>query len=92
MPRVSVSYSFPLKPRTCNIQESHETQATLTNDDLLGDKIPCDQEIAMRQFCYQTLKLPGGVFSISFLVSSVSRSLSFDTCALVSATTDLKLG
>ncbi|KAG8374389.1 hypothetical protein BUALT_Bualt11G0126800 [Buddleja alternifolia] len=41
--------------------ESHKTQLVLTNDDILGDKIPSDQEIAMRQFCYQSLKLPGGV-------------------------------
>ena len=35
----------------------------LTNDDLLGDNIPSDQEVVMRQFVYQTMKLPGGVCS-----------------------------
>lgn len=38
--------------------ESHKTQTKLSNDDILGDEIPTDQEIILRQFCYQTLKLP----------------------------------
>ncbi|KAL8509189.1 hypothetical protein ACS0TY_016394 [Phlomoides rotata] len=42
------------------VDGSHGPQSVLTNDDILGDKIPSDQEIAMRQFCYQTLKLPLG--------------------------------
>ncbi|KAJ6299974.1 hypothetical protein OIU76_020881 [Salix suchowensis] len=29
----------------------------MTNDDVLGDEIPNDQLDALRQFCYQTLKL-----------------------------------
>lgn len=33
----------------------------MTNDDVLGDPIPFDQQDAMRQFCYQTLKLGIGV-------------------------------
>ncbi|XP_057803453.1 uncharacterized protein LOC131018766 [Salvia miltiorrhiza] len=41
--------------------ETNETRTTLTNDDLLGDKIPSDQEVVMRQFVLQTMKLPGGV-------------------------------
>ncbi|XP_042011869.1 mRNA-capping enzyme-like isoform X1 [Salvia splendens] len=41
--------------------ETNETRTMLTNDDLLGDNIPSDQEVVMRQFVYQTMKLPGGV-------------------------------
>lgn len=44
-------------------QENHEVQLVLTNDDILGDKIPYDQEAVFRQFCYQSLKLPGVVVS-----------------------------
>lgn len=33
----------------------------MTNDDILGDEIPWDQQESMRQFCYQTLKLVVGV-------------------------------
>ncbi|KAL1539518.1 mRNA guanylyltransferase [Salvia divinorum] len=41
--------------------ETNETRTMLTNDDLLGDEIPSDQEVVMRQFVYQTMKLPGAV-------------------------------
>ncbi|KAM0991414.1 hypothetical protein ACFX13_009968 [Malus domestica] len=37
--------------------ESLDTNGLMTNDDILGDEIPWDQQEAMRQFCYQTLKL-----------------------------------
>ncbi|KAL7092623.1 hypothetical protein ACP275_12G174900 [Erythranthe tilingii] len=37
--------------------ESHETQVVMTNDDILGDTIPVDQEKAMRNFCYQVMGL-----------------------------------
>lgn len=33
----------------------------MTNDDILGDSIPMDQQEMMRQFCYQSLKLGVGV-------------------------------
>lgn len=42
----------------------------MSNDDILGDGIPPDQEEAMRQFCYQSLKLPGTVDYISFFFLS----------------------
>ncbi|XP_042066535.1 mRNA-capping enzyme-like [Salvia splendens] len=41
--------------------ETNETRTILTNDDVLGDKIPIDQEVVMRQFVYQSLKMPGWV-------------------------------
>ncbi|CAH9100995.1 unnamed protein product [Cuscuta epithymum] len=39
-----------------------ETQIVMTNDDLLGDGIPSDQQDSLRQLCYQFLRLqpPGG--------------------------------
>lgn len=43
----------------------------MTNDDILGDKIPSDQETAMRQFCYQSLKLSAGVGLFEFLSSGL---------------------
>lgn len=42
-------------------QENHGTDALLTNDDILGDSIPFNQQDALRQFCYQALKLGTGV-------------------------------
>jgi mRNA-capping enzyme len=41
-------------------QENHVMDVKMTNDDLLGDEIPADQLYAMRQFCYQTLKMNFG--------------------------------
>ncbi|KAL6146139.1 hypothetical protein ACLB2K_056822 [Fragaria x ananassa] len=41
-----------------SFQENQETDGVMTNDDILGDEIPRDQQEAMRQFCYQSLKLP----------------------------------
>ncbi|GFY83737.1 defective in exine formation protein [Actinidia rufa] len=39
------------------LPENHEIDTLMTNDDVLGDSIPFDQQDAMRQFCYQALKL-----------------------------------
>ncbi|OIV89605.1 hypothetical protein TanjilG_15800 [Lupinus angustifolius] len=39
------------------LHEIHETDTRMTNDDVLGDEIPNDQQEAFRQFCYQSLKL-----------------------------------
>jgi hypothetical protein len=44
-------------------QENHEQDIVMTNDDVLGDEIPRDQQDALRHFCYQTLKLGAGVGS-----------------------------
>lgn len=46
----------------------------MTNDDVLGDEIPSDQQDALRQFCYQTLKLGVGV---SLLHGCLSCTLYF---------------
>lgn len=39
----------------------------MTNDDVLGDSIPQDQQDVFRQFCYQALKLSAGVNHIPLL-------------------------
>ncbi|XP_071723071.1 uncharacterized protein [Rutidosis leptorrhynchoides] len=43
----------PLEP----VDENNEPEGVMTNDDVLGDSIPQDQQDAFRQFCYQALKL-----------------------------------
>nr|GMD51183.1 mRNA-capping enzyme-like isoform X1 [Ipomoea batatas] len=42
--------------------DNQEPHIVMTNDDLLGDSIPSDQQNSLRQICYQFLKLqlPGG--------------------------------
>ncbi|CAJ2670676.1 unnamed protein product [Trifolium pratense] len=42
------------------LHENHEIDAIMTNDDVLGDEIPNDQQYAFRQFCFQILKLGVG--------------------------------
>ncbi|KAK4340978.1 hypothetical protein RND71_039479 [Anisodus tanguticus] len=43
------------------LPDNPERQVVMSNDDLLGDAIPHDQQIYLRQFCYQALKMtPGG--------------------------------
>ena len=44
-------------------QETQDIDVVMTNDDVLGDEIPWDQQDAFRQFCYQSLKLGIGVGS-----------------------------
>ncbi|XP_006355384.1 mRNA-capping enzyme-like isoform X1 [Solanum tuberosum] len=47
----------PTAPLTDNL----EAQVVTSNDDILGDAIPQDQQNYLRQFCYQALKMtPGG--------------------------------
>ncbi|KAM7271796.1 hypothetical protein ACFE04_031010 [Oxalis oulophora] len=41
-------------------QENNVVEVRMTNDDLLGDEIPEDQLYAMKQFCYQMLKMNFG--------------------------------
>uniref|UniRef100_A0A2P2LYM9 mRNA guanylyltransferase n=1 Tax=Rhizophora mucronata TaxID=61149 RepID=A0A2P2LYM9_RHIMU len=40
-----------------HLNENHDTPVMMTNDDVLGDEIPNDQQDVLRLFCYQTLKL-----------------------------------
>ena len=46
-------------------QENYEIDTVMTNDDVLGDSIPFNQQDAMRQFCYQALKLGIGVGTLT---------------------------
>jgi len=46
----------------------------MTNDDVLGDPIPSNQLRAMREVCYQLLKLGTGVGICGFLLISVYLS------------------
>ncbi|KAL6519455.1 hypothetical protein OROGR_018775 [Orobanche gracilis] len=63
--------------------ESHEAQLVMTNDDILGDTIPSDQEIAMRQFCFHIMKLPGGVRGPQNFPGSHPVSLNRDNLQLL---------
>ncbi|XP_010558358.1 PREDICTED: mRNA-capping enzyme-like isoform X2 [Tarenaya hassleriana] len=43
---------------TAPVQENHQVvDVRMTNDDILGDEIPTDQEQGFRQFCYRMLML-----------------------------------
>ncbi|PON36910.1 mRNA capping enzyme, bifunctional [Parasponia andersonii] len=42
------------------VHETQELDVVMSNDDVLGDEIPWDQQESLRQFCYQSLKLGGG--------------------------------
>lgn len=46
-----------------SFQETQDADVVMTNDDVLGDEIPWDQQDTFRQFCYQSLKLGIGVGS-----------------------------
>ncbi|XP_052172347.1 uncharacterized protein LOC127788268 [Diospyros lotus] len=68
------------------IHENHETHAThaiMTNDDVLGDSIPFDQQAALRHFCYQALKLGTGVRGNSQFPGSHPVSLNRDNLQLL---------
>ncbi|MBA0804222.1 hypothetical protein Gohar_014367, partial [Gossypium harknessii] len=65
------------------LPENHETDAVLTNDDILGDEIPRDQLESMRSFCYQTLKLNLGVRGHAQFPGSHPVSLNRDNLQLL---------
>ncbi|XP_062166019.1 uncharacterized protein LOC133872513 isoform X2 [Alnus glutinosa] len=68
---------------TAPLQENHELDVVMTNDDILGDEIPRDQQDALRQFCYQTLKLGGGARGNSQFPGSHPVSLNRDNLQLL---------
>ncbi|KAM4096946.1 hypothetical protein ACJW30_08G143900 [Castanea mollissima] len=55
----------------------------MSNDDVLGDEIPRDQQDAMRSFCYQTLRLGVGVRGNSQFPGSHPVSLNKDNLQLL---------
>lgn len=63
--------------------ENHETEGVMTNDDILGDSIPQDQQDAFRQFCYQALKLGAGVRGNSQFPGSHPVSLNRENLQLL---------
>lgn len=44
--------------------QEHTDNKILTNDDILGDAIPIDQQDAMRHLCYQMLDLTATVWNL----------------------------
>ncbi|XP_015894469.3 uncharacterized protein LOC107428455 [Ziziphus jujuba] len=44
----------------CGTHDSDSNSVMMTNDDVLGDEIPWEQQDAFRKFCYQSLKLGVG--------------------------------
>jgi len=63
--------------------ENHGTDALLTNDDVLGDSIPFNQQDALRQFCYQALKLGTGARGNSQFPGSHPVSLNRENLQLL---------
>ncbi|KAG4925192.1 hypothetical protein JHK87_050732 [Glycine soja] len=59
------------------LHENHETDTIMTNDDVLGDEIPNDQQDAFRQFCFQTLKLGVGIAILLFLMVQARGHMQF---------------
>ncbi|XAR50866.1 mRNA (guanine-N(7)-)-methyltransferase [Bertholletia excelsa] len=68
---------------TAPLHENNEIDAVMTNDDVLGDSIPFDQQDALRQFCYQALKLTTGVRGNSQFPGSHPVSLNRDNLQLL---------
>ncbi|XVF78902.1 hypothetical protein PTKIN_Ptkin14bG0175100 [Pterospermum kingtungense] len=66
------------------LPENYETGVVLTNDDILGDEIPKDQQESLRLFCHQTLKLNVGVRGHSQFPGSHPVSLSRENLLLLS--------
>nr|XP_048319857.1 mRNA-capping enzyme isoform X2 [Ziziphus jujuba var. spinosa] len=60
-----------------------ESDVVMTNDDVLGDEIPWDQQDAFRRFCYQTLKLPVGARGITQFPGSHPVSLNRENLQLL---------
>ncbi|XP_075638066.1 uncharacterized protein LOC142610201 [Castanea sativa] len=65
------------------LHEAHEIDVEMTNDDVLGDEIPRDQQDAMRHFCYQTLRLGVGARGNTQFPGSHPVSLNKDNLQLL---------
>ncbi|XP_021897339.1 mRNA-capping enzyme isoform X2 [Carica papaya] len=65
------------------LHDNHQMDVIMTNDDILGDEIPNDQLDALRQFCYQTLKLNVGGRGYSQFPGSHPVSLNRDNLQLL---------
>ncbi|PIA38958.1 hypothetical protein AQUCO_02700264v1 [Aquilegia coerulea] len=65
------------------LHEDTAPNEILTNDDVLGDAIPYDQQEKMRQFCYHSLKLGAGAKGTSQFPGSHPVSLNRDNLQLL---------
>ncbi|MBA0771454.1 hypothetical protein Gotri_019921 [Gossypium trilobum] len=83
MTNFQIVLRFVVKVLLIDTEENHETDAVLTNDDILGDEIPRDQLESMRSFCYQTLKLNLGVRGHAQFPGSHPVSLNRDNLQLL---------
>eukprot|EP00262_Sarcandra_glabra_P008365 TRINITY_DN2186_c0_g4_i1.p1 TRINITY_DN2186_c0_g4~~TRINITY_DN2186_c0_g4_i1.p1 ORF type:complete len:618 (-),score=92.15 TRINITY_DN2186_c0_g4_i1:387-2063(-) len=68
---------------TAPLHEDHMENEAITNDDILGDAIPFDQQDAMRQFCYKSLKLVTGAKGNLHFPGSHPVSLNRDNLQLL---------
>ncbi|GFQ03730.1 mRNA-capping enzyme [Phtheirospermum japonicum] len=55
----------------------------MSNDDVLGDKIPSDQEMSMRQFCFHVMNLGGGARGPQYFPGSHPVSLNRENLQLL---------
>ncbi|KAG6640172.1 hypothetical protein I3843_10G146200 [Carya illinoinensis] len=65
------------------LNENHDIEVAMTNDDVLGDEIPRDQQDILRHFCYQTLKLGFGPRANTQFPGSHPVSLNRDNLQLL---------
>ena len=63
--------------------EEERDVVIMSNDDVLGDEIPWDQQDAMRSFCYQTLRLSVGARGNTQFPGSHPVSLNKDNLQLL---------
>ncbi|XP_043713709.1 mRNA-capping enzyme-like isoform X3 [Telopea speciosissima] len=66
-----------------SLHDDHVENEVMTNDDVMGDAIPADQQDAMRQFCYHTLKLGTGARRILQFPGSHPVSLNRENLQLL---------
>lgn len=66
-----------------SFHEDQPVNEIMTNDDVLGDAIPYDQQEAMRQFCYHSLKMGTGAKGTSQFPGSHPVSLNRDNLQLL---------
>ncbi|XP_021277196.1 mRNA-capping enzyme-like [Herrania umbratica] len=65
------------------LHENQQTDVVLTNDDILGDEIPHDQQESLRSFCYEMLELNVGVRRHSQFPGSHPVSFNSDSLQLL---------
>ncbi|KAF6156800.1 hypothetical protein GIB67_033269 [Kingdonia uniflora] len=66
-----------------SLQEDNVQNKIMTNDDVLGDSIPYDQQDKMRCYCYQILKLNSGAKGYSQFPGSHPVSLNRENLQLL---------